>query len=47
MGKKAHDMSLGRGQLHLGKGMGHGLIRTSVEDPDQMAVVLLQRITSG
>ena len=38
MGQIAHDAALSCGEVHVGKGRGHGLVSAAVQDSDQVAV---------
>ena len=42
VGKVTHNMSLGCRQIHFSQRVGHRLIRTPVQYPQQMSVMLLQ-----
>ena len=42
MGQKTHDPSLGGSEVHFLQGGSHGLVGTPVQDPDKMAVFLVQ-----
>ena len=41
-GKKSHDMSLGRGQIHFFQSPCNGLVGTPVQDPGLVTVMLFQ-----
>ena len=42
VGKVAHDVPLGCGQIHLVQCTGYGMVGTGVQNPQAWAVMLLQ-----
>ena len=46
MGQISHNSPLGSSQPHLSQGICHDLVRTPMENPDPVSIVMVQDLTS-